>query len=105
MISDSLIAQKLWKQPKILTFCSFYSKFYANHEKIYAGAARHARDISELWMAEVAKMTVTTEMIKIAEITKITKIAKIIEWDVWYVSISSFRGELNDGSRSKLDRS
>ena len=69
----------LGKQTKICPFCRFYSKFYSCHEKICAVAARHARDISELWMAEVAKMTVTTEMIKIAEITKITKIAKIIE--------------------------
>ena len=27
----------------------FYSKFYANNAKIYAGAAHRARNISELW--------------------------------------------------------
>ena len=37
------------KQTKIFPACGFYSTFYANHEKNYVGAARHAQDISELW--------------------------------------------------------
>ena len=48
MISGSLIAQRMQQQSKTSTFCKVYSKFYANHENIYAGAARRARHISEL---------------------------------------------------------
>ena len=49
MISGSLITKKMCKLAKIYTLWWFYSEFYANHEIIYAGAARRARDISELW--------------------------------------------------------
>ena len=44
--------KKIQKLSKICTICNFYSKFYAIHRKIYAGAARRARDISELCMIE-----------------------------------------------------